>query len=81
MTEFYNSPGYSNEDFYLFLGEDLVPEKGESEEDEFLKIEKIPLDKAVSLIRDGKIVDAKSIIGLTLTKLYLLGLFQIYGTK
>lgn len=66
LAEFFNSPGYSDEYFHLYLARELGPERGEPEADEFLEIEKIPLDEAVSMIASGKIRDAKSIIGITL---------------
>ncbi len=71
IAEFYNSPGYSNEKFYLFLARGLEPEKGMSEDDEFLKIETHYLDALVKMIFSGELSDAKSIIGITLTKLIL----------
>jgi ADP-ribose pyrophosphatase len=66
LAEFYNSPGYSDEYFHLFLARELSPEPGEPEADEFLEVEKIPLEEAARMISNGEIRDAKSIIGISL---------------
>ena len=66
LAEFYNSPGYSDEYFHLYLARDLSAEKAEPEEDEFLELERISLGKALGMVSSGAITDAKSIIGLVL---------------
>lgn len=73
LAEFYNSPGYSDERFCLYLAKDLAPEKGESEPDEFLEVVKVDLNDALAMISQESIKDAKSIIGITLTDLFLKG--------
>ncbi len=73
LAEFYNSPGYSDERFFLYLGKDLSPQEGEPEADEFLEVVKVDLNEALSMISKGTIRDAKSIIGITLTGLFLKG--------
>jgi len=78
LSEFYNSPGYSNEYFHLYLASDLSPEQGETEEDEFLEIEEISLSDALGMVTDGYIVDAKSVMGLALTRLYLDGVIPAF---
>lgn len=71
VAEFYNSPGYSNERFYLYLARGLEPEKGNTEADEFLNIETHPLETLVKMISSGELRDAKSIIGIALARLFL----------
>jgi ADP-ribose pyrophosphatase len=73
LAEFYNSPGYSDERFFLYLGQDLIPQEGESEPDEFLEVVTVDLAGALSMVSNGSIRDAKSIIGITLTGLFLKG--------
>jgi len=73
LAEFYNSPGYSDEKFYLYLARGLSPGSGEPEPDEFLQVVKVPLIGATELISDGRIRDAKSIIGITLARSFLAG--------
>ena len=78
LSEFYNSPGYSDEYFHLYLATDLTPEQGETEEDEFLEIEEISLNDALGMVSDGHIVDAKSVMGVALARLYLDGVIPAF---
>lgn len=73
LAEFFTSPGYSNEYFYLYLALDLEESKLKSEdiEEEFMEIVKIPMSEVFKKIDEGKICDGKTIAGLCLAKLYL----------
>jgi len=73
LAEFYNSPGYSNEYFHLYLAKNLERASGVHDDDEFLTVELVRLENALELIERSEIVDAKSIIGITLATLYLEG--------
>lgn len=73
LAEFYNSPGFSGEYFHLYLARDLSPTPGEPEPDEFLQVVRVGLDEAVAMVSTGRIRDAKTIIGLTLTRMFLGG--------
>jgi len=68
LAEFYNSPGYSDERFFLYLCTGLSATPGAPETDEFLDVVEVPLDDGLAMIADGRIRDAKSIIGLTLAR-------------
>lgn len=73
LAEFYNSPGYSDERFFLYLCRGLARAACEPEPDEFLDVIEVPLGEGLALIADGRVRDAKSIIGLTLARAYLGG--------
>jgi len=73
LAEFYNSPGYSDERFHLYLARGLVSEQGQSEPDEFLEVVEIDIEEALEMVSEGSIRDAKSIIGVTLARLFLRG--------
>jgi ADP-ribose pyrophosphatase len=79
LAEFYNSPGYADEYFHLYLARELSDEVGEPEPDEFLEVEPVPLGQALDMVSSGAIRDAKSIIGLTLTFLFLSGRTRAFG--
>jgi ADP-ribose diphosphatase len=79
IAEFYNSPGYSDEYFYLYLARELTEEQGQAEPDEFLEVERVRLSEALDMISTGAIKDAKSIIGLTLTLLITLNKVRPFG--
>ncbi len=68
LAEFVNSAGFSDEYSYVFLGTDLteVPDARQGLEEQHMAIERIPLGRAADLIARHEIVDAKTVIGLTL---------------
>ena len=65
IAEFYVSPGFLTEKMYVFLATELTETNQRLEDDELIEIERIPLTDAVALARDGRIEDAKTIVGLT----------------
>lgn len=64
IAEFYVSPGFLSEKMFIFLAMELTPTTQNLEEDELIDIEQIPLAEAVRMARDGRIEDAKTIVGL-----------------
>jgi 8-oxo-dGTP pyrophosphatase MutT (NUDIX family) len=70
LAEFYNSPGFCDEHSFVFLALDLVPTNADAQgvEEQHMTIERVALDDAPALIRSGAILDAKTIIGLTLAR-------------
>lgn len=70
IAEFFQSPGYLREYIYLFKAD--VGEKGKQifDEEEFIKKVKVFSQKeALKMIKEKKIVDAKTIIAILLWKL------------
>lgn len=70
LAEFYNSPGFADEYTYLYLARDLteVPLDRQGHEEQVMEVVTVPLGEALGLIDRGEIIDAKTIIGLTLTE-------------
>lgn len=68
LVTFYNAPGISDETITLFLARDLVEvdHDRQSEEEHAMTVERVALDEALAMVEDGRITDAKTIIGLTL---------------
>jgi len=64
INKIYPSPGYSNEVIHIYFARDLSFENQQLDDDEFLKVEKIPFDKAVEMVHKGQIKDAKTIIAI-----------------
>jgi len=56
----YPTPGYCDEVIYLYLATDLHPVEAHPDEDEFLEVERMPLEKLVALVLDNRIPDAKT---------------------
>ncbi|MBV8296819.1 MAG: hypothetical protein JO085_08290, partial [Acidimicrobiia bacterium] len=65
-----NSPGFSDERSWVFLALDLdaVPTAPHSPEEAAMEIERVALDEVPMLIASGRLLDAKSIIGLSLAR-------------
>ena len=61
VGDFYLAPGYSTEFMAVFLATELRHNPLEADFDEFLQLEKIPVQKAVELFQSGKMLDAKSL--------------------
>lgn len=70
LGELYPSPGYCGEIIYMYLAKGLSYGETDPDEDEFLNIKKIPLEKAVEMVLSGEIKDAKT--QAALLKTYLL---------
>lgn len=64
LTEAYASPGFTDEIFSIFLARDLEESKLELDDTEELIAFKVPLKKAIEMVENFEIVDAKSIIGI-----------------
>jgi ADP-ribose pyrophosphatase len=62
------SPGVCTEVIYLFLAEDLKESLQNLEHGEEIKVRKVALKKALQMIREGKITDAKTICALFLVR-------------
>lgn len=71
LGELYPSPGYVGEVIYMFLATDLTYGETNPDEDEFLNIERIPFDKALKMVMDGEIKDAKTQTAILKTAILL----------
>jgi ADP-ribose pyrophosphatase len=56
--------GYSDERILIYLAQELSEHGHRRDEDEFLENVRLPLDTALEWVRDGRISDVKTIIGL-----------------
>ncbi len=61
---FYTAPGFSTELLTLFLAGDLRPSEASAPDDEELQRSWLTLDEALAAIDDGRISDAKSLVGI-----------------
>ena len=60
LGKFYPSPGYCCEIIHLYAAKELEFTHQHLDEDEFLNVERIPLDKAVEMVMNNEIKDGKS---------------------
>ncbi len=75
LAEFYNSAGFSDELSHVYLGTDLQPAERDAQgvEERHMTVERVRLDDVPALIEARELVDAKTIIGLTLARERLRG--------
>ena len=73
LVSLLTTPGFTNEIIHIFCGKELTPGTQNLGADEVLEIIELPLARAMTLIKDGTINDAKTIIGLQTVYLKMLG--------
>ena len=73
LAEFYNSPGFCDEHSFVFMALDLeaCASSAQGVEEQHMTIERISLDDVPGLIASGALIDAKSLIGLSLARVAL----------
>ncbi len=70
LGELYPTPGYCGEIIYMFGATGLSFGEQDPDDDEFLEVERIPLEKAVEMVMSGKIKDAKTQAAVLKIKYY-----------
>ncbi len=70
LAEFLNSPGFTDERCWVFLGRDLTETEANRQgpEEEAMTIEHVRLDDVDELMSTGQLQDAKSVIGLLVAR-------------
>ncbi|MGD0278193.1 MAG: NUDIX hydrolase [Smithella sp.] len=71
LFEGYLLPGYCNEYMYFFLANDLIHAPLTPDEDEFIENMPVSFAHARTLIKNGAIIDAKTVLGIMLAENYL----------
>ncbi len=74
LCEFFNTPGFCDEYTFLYCALDLAPvpgARGVTAEEEAMTVEPVRFDAVDGLIANRAIVDAKTIIGLLLTRAFV----------
>ncbi len=71
LFEGYLVPGYCNEYMHFFLALDLHPARLPADEDEFIRVTTASFDEARAMIRDKRIIDAKTALGIQMAREYL----------
>jgi len=64
LPTFYPCIGYSNERLVYFLAKGLSHVGHAMDEDEFLEILRVPFAEAIEMVKDGRINEGKSVMGL-----------------
>ena len=71
LVDYFPSPGFLNERMAIFVARDLEAGSASPEEDEQISVKPVSMKGAVRMIKEGKICDSKTLIGI----LY----FQTFG--
>jgi len=69
LGEIYPTPGFCNEIIRLYLAKDLSWGEMDPDEDEFLRVERIPFSVMLERVLSGEITDAKTAIAVMKAKL------------
>jgi len=67
----YTSPGFSREILHIFLALDLCYGCAHPDENELLRVERVPLDKMVEMVMNNEIRDAKTVVAVMKAAKYL----------
>ena len=62
----YPAPGYTTEKIVIFTARDLREAEAQKDEDEIITVKVFAMDDVAKLLKEGKIVDAKTICALKL---------------
>lgn len=73
IWEGYATPGYSDERIHFYLAEDMTCLKQNTDEDEFIEVVLIDVAACLDLLKNGKIIDNKTMIGIMIADLYQKG--------
>nr|MBA3672257.1 NUDIX hydrolase [Gemmatimonadaceae bacterium] len=64
LTTMLTTPGFTDEVIHFFMATGLTRGEANREADEFADVLVMRLSEALELIRDGQIVDAKTVLGI-----------------
>ena len=64
ICSMYTAVGFSNEKLHLYMATELIESQQNLDEDEYIQIEKYPIEDAIQMIFTGQIKDSKTIVGL-----------------
>lgn len=73
LTTIWTTPGFTDERIHLFWASDLHTGAHAREADEFIEVVSKPLSEALTLIKEGWISDAKTVVGILYMAGFILG--------
>lgn len=73
VTRAFTTPGFTDEVIHIYKATELRPGKQNLGRDEILALAEFSLEKTITMVREGVIQDAKTIVGLQCVYLQLLG--------
>ena len=73
IWEGYASPGYSTELIQYCLAQEMTRLAQKTEADEFIEVDLVGVDLCVDMLKNGKIKDNKTMIGIMIADMFLKG--------
>lgn len=73
LTTIWTTPGFTDETIHLFLATELHTAEHQREHDEFIEVQPLPLSRALEMIRNGDIRDAKTALAILYVAGFILG--------
>src|SRR5262249_29840932 len=64
LVRFYSTPGFCTELMHIFLARDLTAGETNLDENEKIELEIMPYDAVLKAMRDGLVIDGKTIAAL-----------------
>ena len=64
LISYWPTPAFGNEVLHVYMAENLVPGRMNTDEDEFLQCVIVPFEKALKMVKSGEIRDSKTVVGL-----------------
>jgi ADP-ribose pyrophosphatase len=71
IGSFYLAPGYSTEHMHVYLARNLSHNPLAPDADEYLEVERIPIAEAFERVKNGQVLDAKTVAALLLAQPHL----------
>ena len=71
LNQVITTPGFCTEQIALYLATDLSQHEAHTDQDEFIRLMRMPLDEAVQRVMNGEFQDAKTCLGLLMANIAL----------
>ena len=68
LTKLATTVGFSDEYIYIYAAKGLTSGIQHTDDDEFINVVQVPLEEAVKMVWDGRIIDGKTIISILMLK-------------
>jgi ADP-ribose pyrophosphatase len=72
LTWIWTTPGFTDERIHLWVATDLVQTASKLDDDEFVEVVRVRLSQALEWVREGQIVDGKSLVTLLFAARFVL---------
>jgi len=73
LTSIFTTPGFTDEVIHLFVAWDLEEGSVDRDDDEFIETVSLPLSRVREMIREGEIVDCKTVATVLYASAFVLG--------